>query len=61
MLRPAIVFALLVALSAALAGCAREETRMPDTVPPLPSRSGSLGSAAPQPPPPPPPPPMAKK
>jgi hypothetical protein len=50
MLRLSIVFALLVTLSAALAGCAKEETRMPETVPPLPGKPTSMGSPSPPPP-----------
>jgi hypothetical protein len=52
MLRLSIVFALLVAVSAALAGCAKEETQMPTTAPPLPGKPGSLGPASPPQPPP---------
>jgi hypothetical protein len=57
MLRLAIVFALLATFSAALAGCAKEETQMPDTVPPLPGKPNSMGSPSQ----PPPPPPLQKK
>ncbi len=52
--RPRIPATLTFAVLAALAGCAKEETRIPETIPPLPGKSTFQG--VPQPPQPPAPP-----
>ena len=43
MLRCSIVITLFIALTAALAGCSREETQMPDKAPPLPGKPTAIG------------------